>query len=114
MIGRDSTTPSQQYRTPELPGSQSLKPAVLAPASTAGYAGGRSKRSGRLTQTSGVSPQVRDDEGVGFMGLVGAAELELVAGIAGSMATYCAAGEEASPRDQPALVFTAVEYHFPR
>ena len=80
-----------------------MKAAVLAPASAAGYAGGRSNMRGRLTQLVSVSPQVRDDEGVGFMCLVGATELELVVGIAGSMDTYCAAGEEAPPGDQPAL-----------
>jgi len=92
MIGRDGTTPSQQYRTPELPGSQSLKVAVLAPASAVGYAGGRSNTSGRLTQTPGVSPQVRDDEGVGFMCLVGATELKLVVGIASGVDISCLPG----------------------
>ncbi len=41
------------------------------------------------------------------MCLVGTTELELTVGIATGIDTYCAAGEEASPRDQPALVLTA-------
>src|SRR4030042_743116 len=47
------------------------------------------------------------DKLVGFMCFISAAKLELVVGIAGSVNTYSATGEEPPPGKQIALIFAA-------